>query len=187
MAMAVLPSGRSCSWSVRALRRFAMATPWRSPTRRNTRRPDPGGSCAASARSGGGRRRSSSCRAEASARLMDLVRGAQARLDRPLDPRMLQRRMLAGEMNAPLGLDDVRVEQRLLPGVEQRERAARELVVVPHLGRADFELLDDLRMDRRHVVEGLADAIGGGERAPPPRGLRPPGGGPPHPPAPRPP
>ena len=52
------------------------------------------------------------------------------------------------------------------PGLEQRERAAGELVVVPHLGGADFELLDDLRMDLRHVVERLHDAIGGRERSP---------------------
>ena len=62
-------------------------------------------------------------------------------------------------MNAPLGLDDVRVEERLLSGIEQRERAAGVLIVVPHLRRADLELFGCLRVDARDVLEGLDDAV----------------------------
>lgn len=65
---------------------------------------------------------------------MHLVRGAQAGFNRPLDPGVRERGVFAGEVNPPFGPDDVRMQQRLLPRVEQRERAAGELVVVPHLG-----------------------------------------------------
>ena len=70
---------------------------------------------------------------------------------------MRERRVLAGEVDAALGRDDVLVQQRLLAGVEQRERAAGVSIVVPHLRRADLELVERLRMDARDVLERLRE------------------------------
>jgi hypothetical protein len=67
--------------------------------------------------------------------------------------------VLAREVDASLRADDGVVEQRLLLGIEQRERTTCELVVVPHLRRADLELAVGLRVDARHVFERLHDAV----------------------------
>src|SRR4029453_6339151 len=98
--------------------------------------------------------------------IVDLPRGTQPRLDRALDPRVRERGVLAGEMDASLGRDDVLVEQALLRRLEQRERAAGIRVLVPHPRRANLEAVDDLRVDLRDVLERLRDALVGRQRAP---------------------
>ena len=105
--------------------------------------------------------------------LVDLDRGTHARLDRALDPRVRERRVLAGEVDSSFGRDDPVVQQRLLLRVEEGERPARELVVVPHLRSADLELVGRLGMDPRDVLERLHDAVLGREGAPPLRVLTP--------------
>ena len=92
-------------------------------------------------------------------RFVDLGGGAEAGLDRTLDPRVRERRVLAGEVDATFGRDDRLVEQRLLSGIEERERATGELVVVPHLRRAHLELVERLRVDAGDVFERLDDAV----------------------------
>ena len=72
---------------------------------------------------------------------MNLDGGAEAGFDRALDPRVGEGGVLAGKVDAALGRDDVAVQLRLLAGVEEREGAPGELVVVPHLRRPHFELL----------------------------------------------
>jgi hypothetical protein len=74
--------------------------------------------------------------------------------------------MLPREVDAALGRCDRLVEPRLLAGVEQSERAPRELVVVPHVGGPDLELLGHLRVDEGDVLEGLGDPVARGERSP---------------------
>src|SRR4051812_12279918 len=90
---------------------------------------------------------------------VDLARCTQAGLDRALYPRVMQRRVLAREVDATLRRDDVRIQQRLLRRLEQRERATGVWIVVPHLRRADLELFLDLRMDDGDVLQRLHDAL----------------------------
>lgn len=57
--------------------------------------------------------------------------------------------MFSGEVDPPLRLDYVPVEKGLLAWVEEGESASRELVIMPHLGRADLELALHLGVDAR--------------------------------------
>jgi len=57
-------------------------------------------------------------------------------------------------------------EWQLLPGIKESNRAARVRVVVPQVRSAGLELLPDLRMDDRHIFNGLLDAFMRQERAP---------------------
>src|SRR5689334_4217140 len=66
--------------------------------------------------------------------------------------------MLAGEVDAALGLRDRAVELALLAGVEERERAAGPAVLVPRVGRAALVDVADPRVDLRHVLERLLEA-----------------------------
>ena len=104
---------------------------------------------------------------------MHLGRGAHARLDRALDPRVGERRVLAGEVDPALGRADRVVQQRLLAGIEERERAAGELVVVPHLRCPDLVVLERLRVDPSDVLERLHEPVVGREGAPALRVLTP--------------
>lgn len=72
-------------------------------------------------------------------------RRTQAGFNRALEPRVRQRHVLTGEMDASLRLDDVVVQQRLLLGIEERERAAGEFVVVPHLAALCLLLASEYR------------------------------------------
>ncbi|MCK6508308.1 hypothetical protein L6R53_33945, partial [Myxococcota bacterium] len=60
--------------------------------------------------------------------------------------------------DAPLGRDDVLVEEPLLGRLEQRVRASGVGIVVPHPRRADLEFVDDLRVDLREILERLTKA-----------------------------
>src|SRR5205085_9127770 len=104
---------------------------------------------------------------------MDFGCCAQSRFDSPLYPGVRERGVLSGKMNAAFGGLDGLIEQRLLARRKERERAPRELVIVPYLGSADLELVLDLRMNLRHVVQRLRDAILLVQRTPALRVLRP--------------
>lgn len=86
---------------------------------------------------------------------MNVVRRAQAGLERTLDPCVAERGVLAGKENPALRTDDMLVQQRLLARVEERERASGKFVVVPHLRRPDLELLGNLRVDAGQVFQRL--------------------------------
>src|SRR5258708_28984398 len=81
--------------------------------------------------------------------------------------------MLAGEVNTALRGDNVVVQECLLAWIEQRECPSRELVVVPHLGRPNLELLTNLRVDFGQVFQRLANPVARVERPPSLRVFRP--------------
>src|SRR4051812_38988184 len=67
--------------------------------------------------------------------LVDFPRGPDARLQRPLNPRVVERRVLACEVDPTFRRHDVGLEARLLAGLEQSEGAAGVRVPVPGVGR----------------------------------------------------
>src|SRR3990172_12507729 len=89
---------------------------------------------------------------------VDLSRGAYPRLQRALDPGVVERAVLAGEVAPPLRLEDGGLEGCLLLGREQGEGAACPAVAVPGVRRAPLEPLADARVDLLDVVERLLDA-----------------------------
>ena len=71
---------------------------------------------------------------------------------------MIERGMLSRKVDASFGLDDLIVQQRLLAGVKEGERAACVRVVMPHVRGAGFEFFPNLWMDEGNVLDGLLDA-----------------------------
>jgi len=98
---------------------------------------------------------------------VDLTRRPDAGLERSLDPGVVERGVLAGEMDPALGRHDRLLQPRLLLGLEQREGAARPWIVVPVLDGADLELGRDRRVDLGDVLERLFDRVLGVHGAPP--------------------
>src|SRR4051794_33489262 len=90
--------------------------------------------------------------------LVDLARCANAALERPLDPGVVQRTVLAGEVDPPLRPQDRVLKSRLLLGREERESAASPAVAVPRMRRANLEDAPDAAMDLLDIVERLLDA-----------------------------
>src|SRR5215211_1709875 len=84
----------------------------------------------------------------------------------PLYPGVIKRSMFAGKMNATFWLDDLIVKQGLLAGVEERERASRIGIIVPHVRGARLKLLSNLRVNNGHIFDGLLDLFVRQERAP---------------------
>src|SRR5690348_6887824 len=72
--------------------------------------------------------------------LVDLLGGANARFERALDPRVVERGVLAGKVNASLRRHDRVLEARLLFRLEQRERAPCVGIAIPILDGAALEL-----------------------------------------------
>ncbi len=70
---------------------------------------------------------------------------------------MIQRGMFPCKMDAPFRLDDVFVQKRLLTGIKQGKRAAREGIIVPHVRCTRFKFISDLRMDHGDIFDGLFD------------------------------
>src|SRR5262249_36145030 len=102
-------------------------------------------------------RRSHACRL-GDRSLVDLACGADPGLQRSLDPRVIQRAMLAREQDSSLRPDDVRLERSLLTGRKQRERSPRPSVAVPGVRGANLVHLADPGMDPGHVIERLLEA-----------------------------
>ena len=86
---------------------------------------------------------------------MDLAGGADAGLEGALDPGVVQRAVLAGEVDPALGADDVGLELGLLLGREHGEGAAGPSVSVPGVRGSDLVHLADAGVDARDVVERL--------------------------------
>src|SRR5215212_5240133 len=78
--------------------------------------------------------------------LVNLFRGSNARLERALDPRVVQRRVLPGKVDAPFGSDDRGLQSGLLFRLEEGERAARKRIAIPVLDCPHLELGGDLGM-----------------------------------------
>src|SRR5687767_14154286 len=97
---------------------------------------------------------------------MNSNRGAQAGFERALDPGMIQRGMLARKMDASFWFDDLVMEQRLLAGIKESERAARIRVIMPHMRCACLEFLSNLRMDHGDIFNRLLDTFVRQERTP---------------------
>src|ERR1044071_7296271 len=79
--------------------------------------------------------------------LVNLSGSADTALQRSLDPGVVQRAVLAREVDTALRLEDRVLKRRLLLRRKQRERPARPTVAVPGMRRADLELASDLRVD----------------------------------------
>ncbi len=72
---------------------------------------------------------------------------------------MVQGGMLSGEVYSSFWTDDFLKQKRLLPGVKKREGSSRKFIVMPHPGSSHFKLFQDLRMDFRHILQRLFNAI----------------------------
>src|SRR5207248_5005987 len=114
--------------------RSSVAPSWSTPCAARPRRP----SCSALRSAPGAMRKDTpTARPEVGPEglsAVDLQGGPHRRLEGPLDPGVLDRGVLAGEVDGPLGLGDRRLELGELAGRQHRRLAERVGVAHPALG-----------------------------------------------------
>src|SRR5438552_15049662 len=92
--------------------------------------------------------------------------GMQARLDGAINPGMLARRVFASKINPAFGFDDVGMQPPLLSRLEKRKSSARVFIAVPEVRCADFEFVDNLRVNGSRIFQCLPNALFRWQRAP---------------------